>query len=238
MQVASQPTVVYCSPGSMSSFLNLRRTQKNATSQPATDGNENEGNENASVNEVHGNAVNEVHGNEANEVLEVEPQGKNTTAENSTPKKTGRGPTLLTHVHKRTMNERPLIILNCYGQPIGPTKKHMSEYSLFLGTLARNSEYLPLNYCDWPSVPQNAKDEVWDYVQRKYLVSSEGKDWALETIGCQWKGWKCRSKALYYYPYATYEERWKNRPNTIPESQFKQLLHYWDDEGTQVSVEE
>ena len=83
MQVASQPTVVYCSPGSMSSFLNLRRTQKNATSQPATDGNENEGNENASVNEVHGNAVNEVHGNEANEVLEVEPPGKNTTAENS-----------------------------------------------------------------------------------------------------------------------------------------------------------
>lgn len=75
-------------------------------------------------------------------------------------------------------------------------------------------------------------------MQRKYLVSSEGKDWALETIGCQWKGWKCRSKALYYYPYATYEERWKNRPNTIPESQFKQLLHYWDDEGTQVSVEE
>ena len=91
---------MYCSPGTMSSFLNLRRTQKNATSQPATDGNENEGieiaasrvaieanenegNENASVNEVHGNAVNEVHGNEANEVLEVEPPGKHTTAENS-----------------------------------------------------------------------------------------------------------------------------------------------------------
>ena len=91
---------MYCSPGTMSSFLNLRRTQKNATSQPATDGNENEGieiaasrvsieanenegNENASVKEVHGNAVNEVHGNEANEVLEVEPPGKHTTAENS-----------------------------------------------------------------------------------------------------------------------------------------------------------
>ncbi|KAL2900070.1 Threonine--tRNA ligase [Bienertia sinuspersici] len=135
------------------------------------------------------------------------------------------------------MDERPVIILNSYGQPVGPTKKLVSEYSLFLGTLARNPEYLPLNYCDWPSVPDNAKDQVWDYVQRKYLISCEGKRWTLETLKEEWKGWKCRIKAKYYSPYATYDERWDKRPNTIPENQFKELLHYWDSEATKEESE-
>ncbi|KAL2905988.1 putative acetyl-CoA decarbonylase/synthase complex subunit alpha-like [Bienertia sinuspersici] len=86
--------------------------------------------------------------------------------ENETPKKKkGRGPTKLPHVHARKMNERPVMILNSHGQPIGPTKKLVSEYSLFLGTLARNPEFLPLNYCDWPNIPDHDKDKVWEYVQ-------------------------------------------------------------------------
>ncbi|KAL2933484.1 Ubiquitin-like modifier-activating enzyme ATG7 [Bienertia sinuspersici] len=81
------------------------------------------------------------------------------------PKKKGRGPTKLPHVHAHKIDERPLLILNSYGQPIGPTKQLLSEYSLFLGTLARNPEFLPLNYCDWPSIPDHDKDKVWEYVQ-------------------------------------------------------------------------
>ncbi|KAL2941264.1 hypothetical protein RDABS01_029614 [Bienertia sinuspersici] len=147
-------------------------------------------------------------------------------------KNKGRGPTVLPHVHNRPMDERPVIILNSYGQPVGPTKKLVSEYSLFLGTLARNPEYLLLNYCDWPSVPDNAKDQVWDYVQRKYLISSEGKHETLETVKEEWKGWKSRINAKYYSPFATYHERWDKRPNTILENQFKELMHYWENEAT------
>ncbi|KAL2904019.1 Adenylosuccinate synthetase [Bienertia sinuspersici] len=108
------------------------------------------------------------------------------------------------------MDERPLVILNSYRQPVGPIKKLMSEYSLFLGTMARN-----------PNVPDNSKDQVWDYVQRKYLISSEGKQWTLETLKEEWKGWKRRIKAKYYSPYATYDERWDKRPNTILEINLK-----------------
>ncbi|KAL2925875.1 putative lysosomal cobalamin transporter [Bienertia sinuspersici] len=53
------------------------------------------------------------------------------------------------------MDEQPVMILNSYGQPIGPIKKLMSNYSLFLGMLARNPEFLPRNYCDWPNIPDH-----------------------------------------------------------------------------------
>ncbi|KAL2901006.1 putative cuticle collagen 99, partial [Bienertia sinuspersici] len=176
---------------------------------------ENESHENTVANEGHENTTSSYLNDlqqECVELVQLESQRTNSTAESFAPKKKGRGPTVLPHVHNRTMDERPVIILNSYGQPVGPTKKLVSEYSLFSGTLARNPEYLPLNYCDWPSVLDNAKDQVWEYVQRKYLISSEGKHWTLETLKEEWKGWKCTMKAKYYSPYATYDERWDKRP--------------------------
>ncbi|KAL2934154.1 Transcription initiation factor IIB [Bienertia sinuspersici] len=185
----------YCAPGSMSSYRALRLRQMQRMSL-----------QNESENQSIIHAVNEHEENTAvcfsndlqqppDEPNEVQSQRTTTNPQSSAPKKKGRGPTKLPHVHARKIDERPLLILNSYGQPIGPTKQLLSEYSLFLGTLARNPEFLPLNYCDWPSIPDHDKDKVWEYVQ-------------------------------------TYEERLKKRPLTIPENQFKELLHYWDDEET------
>ncbi|KAL2934819.1 RNA-binding protein 12 [Bienertia sinuspersici] len=77
-----------------------------------------------------------------------------------------RGPTKKTDIHARTKEERTPIILNCYGQPIGPTEKDVKEFSQFLGTVARNTELAPLNYVDWP-------------IKQKYLD-------ALEHGGSKW----------------------------------------------------
>lgn len=78
-------------------------------------------------------------------------------------KKKHRGPTKLAKAHAHTLEERSVIILNTYGQPIGPTQQVVREYSHFLGTLARNPKFAPLNYCDWPSIPTH--DKIWEYVQ-------------------------------------------------------------------------
>ena len=66
-------------------------------------------------------------------------------------------------VHARPREERPYLILNMYGQPIGPTDEVVDEFTQFLGTIARNSELAPLNYVEWPSLPTHNK--IWDYVQ-------------------------------------------------------------------------
>lgn len=72
-------------------------------------------------------------------------------------KKKHRGPTKLVEAHARIMHERPVVVLNALGQPIGPTKKISNEYSRFLGTVARNPEYAPLNNCEWSSLPTHEK---------------------------------------------------------------------------------
>ncbi|KAL2897181.1 hypothetical protein RDABS01_038964 [Bienertia sinuspersici] len=94
-----------------------------------------------------------------------------------------RGPTKKTDIHARTLEERTPIILNCYGQPIGPTPKDVKDLSRFLGTIARTTEFAPLNYVDWPSVP--------------HMTKFGSRSWVLETINLSWRGYKSKLKKMY-----------------------------------------
>ncbi|CAH9095149.1 unnamed protein product [Cuscuta epithymum] len=138
------------------------------------------------------------------------------------------GPTVMAEVHNRKIEERPIIILNEVGQPIGPTPDLVREFSRFLGTVARDSELTPLNYVTWHNVPQHNLDNIWDYVMEKYMVPMEGQKWVFSTINDLWRVHKSRMKKAHYYAYTTNEERWKNRPKTIPENIFKDLVNYWN----------
>lgn len=57
-----------------------------------------------------------------------------------------RGGSQMQKVHGR--RERKLIVLNEFDQPIGPTKEVVADLSFFLGTLARNGIFCPLNVFD------------------------------------------------------------------------------------------
>lgn len=70
----------------------------------------------------------------------------------------------MAEVHNRKFEDRPLIILNEYGQPIGPTKEAFRELSRFLGTMAKDSLLAPLNYCEWTIFPSKLKEKIWNYV--------------------------------------------------------------------------
>ncbi|KNA04032.1 hypothetical protein SOVF_203470, partial [Spinacia oleracea] len=67
------------------------------------------------------------------------------------------------------------LILNKFGQPVGPDDETVEEFTRFLGTVAKNSELAPLNFINWPSLPTH--DNIWEYVQEKYLVPEEGRKW-------------------------------------------------------------
>lgn len=74
-----------------------------------------------------------------------------------------RGPTILAKLHNHKFKDRPPIILNEYGQPIGPTKEAYRELSHFLGTMAKDSMLVPLNYCEWFKFSSILKANIWDY---------------------------------------------------------------------------
>ncbi|KAH9609797.1 hypothetical protein KSS87_016180 [Heliosperma pusillum] len=76
-----------------------------------------------------------------------------------------RGSTMLHDVHMRPYKKRKAIFLNEFDQPIGPiTEKEdtVSEFSLFLGTIARDYGYAPFVYNTWRKVPN--KEKMWEYV--------------------------------------------------------------------------
>lgn len=45
-------------------------------------------------------------------------------------------------------------------QPIGPYEKTISEFTSFLGTIARSLDFCPLNYTNWKALDT---DPIWDY---------------------------------------------------------------------------
>ena len=77
--------------------------------------------------------------------------------------KKGRGPTTCKDLWIKLPTAKKLIIeINDAGQPIGENAYKLSS---FLGTLARNGAYAPINYEDWRLMPENYKERIWKIVE-------------------------------------------------------------------------
>ncbi|OIT00739.1 hypothetical protein A4A49_59811, partial [Nicotiana attenuata] len=145
-----------------------------------------------------------------------------------------RGRTKMYTVHGR--QERQLIVLNEFNQPIGPSKAVVKELGSFLGTLARNATLCPLDKFDWRKM--DTKDDLWKYTKEKYDIPDAAKTWALEAIHTAWRRYKSQLKKDHYDTYVNDEIRIKKRPAYVPESQFKGLLKYWNSEAVQEKEKE
>ncbi|KAL2942494.1 ATP synthase subunit b' [Bienertia sinuspersici] len=108
---------------------------------------------------------------------------------------TKRGPTMLHKVHMRSFEKREAIILNEFGQPIGPVtpeKDTVGEFSRFLGTIARDYGTAPLLHKTWKLVP--SKEKMWEYVleaMKNYTPPDDGsgpKDPYLGVMGKEYTG--------------------------------------------------
>ncbi|GAB4833278.1 hypothetical protein Ancab_039946 [Ancistrocladus abbreviatus] len=141
-----------------------------------------------------------------------------------------RGPTTCVDIHARTLDMRTPIILNEKNQPIGPDDGSLRRFSSFLGTLARDSSFCPLDKPTWRQINDEKKSRLWKYVNEKWLIPSSGEKWVLSTIRECWKCYKCRLREKYYEKYPNDKVRLRNRPDTIPIDQFRALLKYWGSE--------
>uniref|UniRef100_A0A803MJ91 Uncharacterized protein n=1 Tax=Chenopodium quinoa TaxID=63459 RepID=A0A803MJ91_CHEQI len=150
----------FCTPGSMSAFLEFRKRQKE-NNEVLVESNHSLYNSTTALIQNDDDALNE---NNSNDVLNAsdDDNGLNENAnavgtdfesdqeledeviaqfaweetELASKTKKLRGPTMLPKVHARTREERPAIVLNKFGQPVGPTKEIVTEFKFFLGTVA------------------------------------------------------------------------------------------------------
>ncbi|GAB2286171.1 hypothetical protein Dimus_020597 [Dionaea muscipula] len=68
-----------------------------------------------------------------------------------------------------------------------------------------------------------------DMKEKRWAVPNGAKKWVLQTIGVLWRNYKGRLKRDHYTPYETTKMRWKNRPEDVPDEDFKFLLKKWKD---------
>ncbi|XP_057760924.1 uncharacterized protein LOC130981346 [Arachis stenosperma] len=142
----------------------------------------------------------------------------------TTVKKT-RGPTQCLKIHARQLEDREQITLDSEGEAIGPTDEAVNNLSKFLGTVARNSDFCPLIYTNWKGIKD--KEAIWEYVQAKFIIPTEGKRMVLARINDNWRRYKTTIKQTHFLPYKCVNEMLKNGPKSILESHFRKLIAYW-----------
>ncbi|GAB2295042.1 hypothetical protein Dimus_029227 [Dionaea muscipula] len=149
-----------------------------------------------------------------------------------TAKKQKRGRTMKQGIHVRGLEDRDSIIVNPYFQPVGLDEKTITDFSEFLGTVARMSNHCPLNLEKWTDMNKfykGAKERIWEFVKKRWIVPESTRKWVLQTVGADWRTFKCRLKKKHYKPYKNNKMRWKNRPTEVSAEHFKWLLKKWDD---------
>ncbi|GAB2288021.1 hypothetical protein Dimus_022366 [Dionaea muscipula] len=65
--------------------------------------------------------------------------------------------------------------------------------------------------------------------EKRWIVPESARKWVLQTVGADWRTFKCRLKKKHYKPYKNNKMRWKNRPTDVFAEHFKWLLKKWDD---------
>lgn len=132
-------------------------------------------------------------------------------------------------VHGR--QERKLVVLIRYNQPMGPTNVVVTELGSFLGTLARNAMLCPLNIHNWKNMDR--KNDLWDCTQEKYDIPDSAKKWALDGIKNARRKYKNDLYQKHYKAYDNDDLRMANKSKDVSESDFKDLLKYWNSEKVQ-----
>ncbi|KAM0916821.1 hypothetical protein ACQ4PT_009862 [Festuca glaucescens] len=127
--------------------------------------------------------------------------------------------------------QRIVVTCNEEGQPIGEEGAILGK---FLGTIARNGGFCPLNINDWRDLKKNSREEtILDCVKTKFVYPRSCEKWILKTIGRDWRKFKsCLKKAIYNpamkkNPDIKRKALYKLCPDDVDSDQWRGLIKFW-----------
>uniref|UniRef100_A0A0E0LIJ1 Uncharacterized protein n=1 Tax=Oryza punctata TaxID=4537 RepID=A0A0E0LIJ1_ORYPU len=116
---------------------------------------------------------------------------------------------MLPYVWDLPDGKRIVVKCNKLGQPIGSEGGMLGQ---FLGTIARNGSYCPLNKKNWRKVKENKENKgdliILQFVQTKFLYPHSCEKWILKSTGRNWR-------------------RFKLCPEVVEKDQWEALVNYW-----------
>ncbi|KAF8654536.1 hypothetical protein HU200_061728 [Digitaria exilis] len=135
-----------------------------------------------------------------------------------------RKKTVLTHVWNLPEHKRIVVKCNQLGQPIG---KEGGLLGQFLGTIARNGGYCPIDVNDWRKVKRDSAETILQCIQTKFLYPRSCEKWILKSIGRDWRKYKATLKKNLFNPKKKRSTLYKLCPSDIDEDQWKGIIRYW-----------
>uniref|UniRef100_J3N1J8 Transposase Tnp1/En/Spm-like domain-containing protein n=1 Tax=Oryza brachyantha TaxID=4533 RepID=J3N1J8_ORYBR len=119
----------------------------------------------------------------------------------------------------------PVVKCNRLGQPIGEEGGLLGQ---FLGTLARNGAYCPLDKMTWRNIKANEGDlTILQFVQTKFLYPLSCVQWILKSIGRGWRRYKAALKNKYFNPKKKRSALYKLCLDDVEKDQWIPLIKYW-----------
>ncbi|XBI96147.1 hypothetical protein VPH35_032470 [Triticum aestivum] len=127
--------------------------------------------------------------------------------------------------------QRIVVKCNEDSQPIGDEGAILEK---FLGTIARNGGFCPLNINDWRHVKKNSGEEtILQCVQTKFVYPRSCEKWILKSIGRDWRKFKSSLKDAFFKPAIEKNPNIKRKalyklcPEDVDNDQWRGLVKYW-----------
>ncbi|KAE8797766.1 hypothetical protein D1007_27045 [Hordeum vulgare] len=127
--------------------------------------------------------------------------------------------------------QRIVVKCNENSQPIGDEGAILGK---FLGTIARNGGFCPLNINDWCAVKKNSGEEtILQCVQTKFVYPRSCEKWILKSIGRDWRKYKSSLKDAFLKPVNGKNPNIKRKalyklcPEDVDIDQWHGLVKFW-----------
>ncbi|XP_042461246.1 uncharacterized protein LOC122045198 isoform X2 [Zingiber officinale] len=130
----------------------------------------------------------------------------------------------------------PRIEITCddMGRPIG-TKRN--KFTDFLGSLARNGKYCPIDVENWHKMPTEKKKDMLNVIKEKYDLPPGIENWTLCSIAKKWRNWKSELKKMYYNPELSIQVLLEQRDERAHAEQYMRLITFWNKEKSKEMCE-
>ncbi|XP_073126766.1 uncharacterized protein [Henckelia pumila] len=167
-------------------------------------------------------------GHDQNDFMDEEyDQDVDREIESDDAEKKTRGPTFMKEIWGRP-STLPRINIQCddMGRPIGSRRNKFTD---FLGTLARNGKFCPIDVEGWHKMPLDTKKKMLDVVKEKYDLPPGTESWTLNSIAKKWRNWKSELKKKYD-PELPMQFLLQERDQRAFAEQYVKLVAHWNTE--------
>ncbi|MQL75083.1 hypothetical protein Taro_007455 [Colocasia esculenta] len=95
---------------------------------------------------------------------------------------------------------------------------------------------MPIDAPTWRAMSATHKDDVWEYVQRKYDIPAYLKEWVMKDLDQKWRSWKYELRNKYFNPTLKQNEQQIQPDPRVNVEQWKRVVQTWSSNSWKTSA--